>query len=799
MNNKRNIKFVSVILTIMLIVLNLISAKDVKAEDSPYKYITQWGTKGTDDGQFNEPAGVAVDSKGNVYVADSCNSRIQKFDSNGKFITKWSVEKFGPSQMRGDSDGVAVDPKGNVYFIDGVSKYIQKFDSCGKYITKWGMKKDPSDTDNPEVSDYAIGIAADPKGNVYVVDAYNGSIQKFDSSGKFITQWVAQETWGTIGSDDYNWSYPSDVAVDTKGNVYVVDGESYSGSSIKKYDSSGKFITKWGTREKGDYEFLGRGRKIAVDTKGNVYVVEGAIGCIKKFDSTGKSITEWGAYGIDTSDINNLGGIAVDSAENVYVADIYNTCIQKFSINGNNQSNNQEVKCITQSLIANIGSNLNLNNYFTLDSNTLNNLVWASNDNSIATVNNGVVSALRAGTVTITATGNNGAIYGKFTINVELKKDNLVLRDGENTDLTNYLNLSSNIASNITWSSSDNGIATVNNGVIIGLKNGTVTITAAGSDGTQYGVFTVDIVTNDITSSTLGTIRLGGNDRYETSAKISQAGWKESSTYAVLATGRNYPDALSAAPLAKKYNAPILLTDTNSIPQEILDELNRLKVNHVFIAGGTGVVSQTVENKLKSMGITVERFGGKDRFETSVKIAEKLGVASGSMFVTNGYEFADALSASSIAAKMNMPILITDKDTLPDVVKNFINENNFSKTYVLGDTNLVSDKVDNLLPSPERITGSTIYERNINLIKKFQNNIDFSNICIATGENFPDALSGSALATMVSSAIVLVDNNDLQDITKNYSNQESMQVNNVYVFGEQGAVSDEIIKELFNK
>lgn len=372
----------------------------------------------------------------------------------------------------------------------------------------------------------------------------------------------------------------------------------------------------------------------------------------------------------------------------------------------------------------------------------------------------------------------------------------IVVNNGSSLDLNKYLNLN---GANVIWKSSNTNVTTVSNGVVTAVGIGNSTINAVGQDGIQYGTFTINVTTNDVNKGDLNTIRLGGKDRYETSAVISQTGWKNGSTYVVLANGDNYPDALGAAPLAKKYNAPILLTGANSIPESILNEIKRLNVNHIFICGGTAVVSKDVESQLNAMGITTERLGGKDRYETSVLIAKKLGVVSGEVMTTNGYEWSDALSASSIAAKKGVPIILTDKDVLPDSTSSFLNATNFSKTYILGNTDLVSDNVVNKFPSAERIVGSNEYERNINIIKRFQSDIDFSNICIASGKNFPDALSGSALATMVSSAIVLVDNSELQSITTQYTSQNLMQVNNVYVFGLQGSVNDDIVKKLFNK
>jgi len=287
-------------------------------------------------------------------------------------------------------------------------------------------------------------------------------------------------------------------------------------------------------------------------------------------------------------------------------------------------------------------------------------------------------------------------------------------------------------------------------------------------------------------------IRLGGNNRYDTSVAIAKKGW-EQSDYAVLATGNNFPDALSAAPLAKKYDAPILLTDKSGLPANVISEIKRLKVNHIFIMGGTGAVPLNIENQIKAMGIKTERLGGSDRFETAVKIAEKLAPTSGEFILSNGFEFADALSASSIAAKKGMPILLTNAKALPHSVASYINNNAFTQSYVIGNTDLISSEVEAMLSKPERITGKNKYERNINIIKRFENDIDFSNVCIATGRDFPDALAGSALATMVSSAIVLVDDKDVQDITSRYTREKFGQIQNVYIFGLQGAVQDEAI------
>ena len=103
-----------------------------------YQYVNKWGTYGTEDGLFSNQRGVAVDASGNVYVADTDNNRVQKFDSSGTFITKWGSSGEGDSQFY-YPNGVAVDATGNVYVADTDNNRIQKFTSDGAFITKWEL------------------------------------------------------------------------------------------------------------------------------------------------------------------------------------------------------------------------------------------------------------------------------------------------------------------------------------------------------------------------------------------------------------------------------------------------------------------------------------------------------------------------------------------------------------------------------------------------------------------------------------------------------------------------------------
>ena len=180
----------------------------ISSASETYVFVTKWGADG-----LSMPEDVAVDSSGNVYVADTWNNRIQKFTSTGTFITKWGSSGSGDGQFSFPV-GVAVDSSDNVYVADEYNYRIQKFSTDGTFIAKWGS----SGSGDGQFSS-PNGVAIDSEGNVYVADSGHDRIQKFTSTGTFITK------WGSSGSGDGQFSSPNGVAVDSEGNVYVADND----------------------------------------------------------------------------------------------------------------------------------------------------------------------------------------------------------------------------------------------------------------------------------------------------------------------------------------------------------------------------------------------------------------------------------------------------------------------------------------------------------------------------------------------------------------------------------------------
>ena len=181
LNMKNKNKLYSIVLASVLMILMLTGIAGAAQESVlPYSFITAWGSVGSADGSFDGPNGVSVDSSGNVYVADTNNNRIQKFDSSSTFITAWGSSGSANGSFSYPY-GVSVDSSGNVYVADMFNNRIQKFDSSGTFITAWGSSGSATGSfDGP------FGVSVDSSGNVYVADSGNNRIQKFAQSSSVL-------------------------------------------------------------------------------------------------------------------------------------------------------------------------------------------------------------------------------------------------------------------------------------------------------------------------------------------------------------------------------------------------------------------------------------------------------------------------------------------------------------------------------------------------------------------------------------------------------------------------------------
>ncbi|MDS1004670.1 cell wall-binding repeat-containing protein [Clostridium sporogenes] len=296
-----------------------------------------------------------------------------------------------------------------------------------------------------------------------------------------------------------------------------------------------------------------------------------------------------------------------------------------------------------------------------------------------------------------------------------------------------------------------------------------------------------DVFSSNVVSAATLQERLFGSDRYETNSKIVDSGWTESE-YAVIVNGEDFADALCASPLAQENKAPIILTKKDNLSIENKKQLSKLKVKKVFIIGGTGVVSDSVKSQIESMDIETNRICGKNRFETSVEVAKNIKNASG-IVVTNGYGFADALAISPVAAQKGIPILLTDKEDLPKEAKEFLASKILTESYVVGGTGVVSNKISSELNNNIRLGGKNRYETNSIVLNHFADKFNYDKVYVASGENYPDALSGSVLASASKSPLILVGDSVHSSVMTSVKAQHD-KYNNIIVLGGTGVVSD---------
>lgn len=293
----------------------------------------------------------------------------------------------------------------------------------------------------------------------------------------------------------------------------------------------------------------------------------------------------------------------------------------------------------------------------------------------------------------------------------------------------------------------------------------------------------VDVIKHVLKDTPANTVVSAGLDRYETAVEMSKQGWTGNKPLnngaVVLVSGANdkLVDGLTATPLAATLNnnagAPVLLTKKDSIPTEVIDEIERLGAKTVYIVGGTSAVSEEVEKTLeKTYKMTVNRIEGEDRYQTSIAVAEEMmnGNKYDDVFVVGGKGEADALSASAVAAMKKSPILLTQAGQLNKDVKHFIDKNvtdnnDNTDVFVVGGTSSVATAVQNELADMklevERLSGEGRQETNAKVISRFEKNgalnSEVTGIVFAKSNNagLVDALAAGALAAKTNSHIVL--------------------------------------------
>jgi uncharacterized protein (TIGR03663 family) len=291
-------------------------------------------------GQLEQPHGLAVDSKGNVYVADSAKHHVVVFGPDGKLLREIGSFGAGPGQFN-EPHGLAVDKSGNLYVADTWNARVDKFDPNGAFLKSWGTgQPDQSGrlltmTDGTEAGNAATplgfygprGVAVDEQGNVYITDTGNKRIVVTDAEGNFKYQ------WGSAGPGPGQFSEPIGLALDGQGNLYV--GDTWN-SRVQVFgrDQQGQLspvpLVTWNVSgwQAGTYHdpFVG------VSQGGQVYVTVPGRDTVLYANLRGDVLLRWGGKGSDSASVTEPSGIAVGADGAVYVVDYGGMRVLKFTL-----------------------------------------------------------------------------------------------------------------------------------------------------------------------------------------------------------------------------------------------------------------------------------------------------------------------------------------------------------------------------------------------------------------------------------------------------------------------------------
>lgn len=270
-------------------------------------------------------------------------------------------------------------------------------------------------------------------------------------------------------------------------------------------------------------------------------------------------------------------------------------------------------------------------------------------------------------------------------------------------------------------------------------------------DGTQY----VSVLDLDVTAP---LSRRSGTDRFASAAEMSASEFPSRVEVAYIASGENFPDALSATAAAGYRGGPVLLVGHDHIPSRTGAELARLQPKKIVVLGGTAAVSQDVERQLGSYA-PISRLSGQDRFEVSAAISrDTFGANAPVAYIASGENFPDALSAGAIAGRNSGPVLLVRRDGIPDSVLAELARLKPKRIEVLGGQNAVGRSVADALTAlapTSRVSGADRFATSAAL-SAATFTARAGSAYIASGTTFPDALAGGPLAAATDSPVLLV-------------------------------------------
>ena len=314
----------------------------VQEFNSSYVYQRTYGTTGvpylTDNNHYNFPNGVAIAADGSMYVSEENGQRLIKRNADGSVA--WAIGEAGARFPNWPTDNahwqnpadIALNAAGQIYVADQYDARVQIFNPNGTYAATLGGG---SGSDDSYVFSNPAGLKIDKNGYIYVTDSDRQRVQIYNSSLNYVASLGVTDT---SGSDNAHFNSPTGVAVDSNGNIYVADSDNYR---VQVFNSSRVYVRTMGVTGTSGYDYtnFGHPERLAVDASDRLYVSDTWNNCVDVFDPSGAYLTTIGGrWGSQPGSLRSPKGLAFDQSGALYVADWQNHRIQKYTLGTPNWS-----------------------------------------------------------------------------------------------------------------------------------------------------------------------------------------------------------------------------------------------------------------------------------------------------------------------------------------------------------------------------------------------------------------------------------------------------------------------------
>jgi sugar lactone lactonase YvrE/putative cell wall-binding protein len=764
------------------------------------------------------PVATVVDAKGYLDIADTGNHRVRAL-SLGSVKTRAGQQPPGASGNGGQATDAELSAPvgivaagGNLYFADPAANMVRQIDSGGVITALAGTGVAGFSPDGSVAAQAKLNgptaVAVDLRDDVFIADTGNCVVREVTASDHKINTVAGTGTCGSLGTTGNPKSIqlrlPAGVAVnanatmlyiaDTGNNLVrevVIASTSANMQTIAGGGSSGTGTCVAGDPPAGTPALTAKlqaPRGLALDSSGNLFIADTGSNCIRKYSGgtvTTVAGTDSPGYAGDGGKplaalLRGPQGVAVDSTGVVFIADTGNNVVRK----------------VAGSMITTVAGTGSAGYTGDGDSATTARLYLPR---GVVAGANGNFLVADSGNHRIRAVGPATAPDPPANANAKPCEAAAVVSwtppaSGGSTILT-YT-----VTALPGGSTASVGGAGVTETVVSGLTDGTAytfTVTATNALGTSQPSSPTAAVTPapDTALNCAGLTakdpvrRLAGTDRIATGIAVSKAGFPtdKSAGAVVLATAATFPDALAGGPLAVARKAPLLLTGGSALDSRVKTEIQRVLSpgKTVYLLGGPQALADNVDADLKAAGYQTQRFQGPDRYATAVAVADAgLGNPS-TILLATGANFPDAISGSSAAAKVSGAVLLTNGQSMPVATANYLAAHPGDKQYALG------GPAAKAAPKATPLVGVDRYQTAVKVATAF-----FTaplTVGVASGEKFPDALTGGALMGASAGPLVLAQLTTLPPFSGNYLSGQADSIASATVFGGPLALGDAVV------